>query len=125
MPGAGGSDEASKRVRLRDVKPFCVPGSLDDLHGPGRGGSVTLPVTIYWAPGDGTIPLDSEGRIDMVYQAVIAEGSAEDQCAYLDRDVLIEAWPRLNLPIEAARLWQDSFPELRGNMRADWPRSKR
>lgn len=107
------------RRRFEDYRPYDMPVSLDDLRGPSKG-SVDLPITIYWAPGDGRIPLDSDGHISMIYQAVIAEGSAEDQREYLNKNLLVDVWPKLHLPIKVTQQWQSAFSELQGNPRAEW-----
>lgn len=99
--------------RFEDFRPYELPDSLDNLKGPADG-SITLPVTIYWAPGDGTIPLDTLGHIKTAYQAVISEGTAQDQCTYLNKDILINIWPHLQLPTKATRQWEEAFEELKG-----------
>lgn len=107
-----------KPVRFQDVKPYGIPSSLDDLHGPSSG-RLSLPKSIFWAPGGGEIDLSTEGGIKLAYQAVISEGKPDEQCRLLNKQVLLAVWPRLSIPAKAARLWQTRFPELRGNMRAE------
>ena len=50
------------RVHLRDIKPYAVVDSLDELHGP-AGGVVELSHHVLWAPGGGRVDLD-EGDCD-------------------------------------------------------------
>lgn len=100
------------RVFVRDVKPYEVPKSLDDLRGP-AGGVVELPHTVLWAPGGCRVDLDEEGGVGLAYRAVVAEGTVADQMAILNRDRLMAAWPDLLLPQRARALWESRFPELR------------
>lgn len=104
--------QAERRMFIRDVKPYEVPESLDDLRGP-SGGVVELPHTLLWAPGDGRIDLDEKGGVGLVYRAVVAEGAVADQAAILNRDRLVEVWPELLLPRRARELWETRFPRLR------------
>lgn len=106
-------------IRLRDVKPYSIPRSLNDLNGP-RTGVLHLPKSIYWAPGGGDITLSTEGSTKLAYQSVIAEGTIDQQCRFLNKDLLIELWPHLSIPSRAAHEWQERFPQLRGNIRAEF-----
>jgi hypothetical protein len=103
--------QAPDRVFFRDIKPYETPETLEDLRGP-AGGPVTLPHTVWWAPGGGQIDLDSPAGLRMAYQAVISEGSAADQVELLDRHLLLGMWPRLVLPVRVRSLWESRFPEL-------------
>lgn len=105
------------RTRLSDVKPYSVPRSLDDLRGPSSG-TITLPKALLWAPGGGDVPLSTRGNVKLAYQAIISEGTVEQQCRYLNKALLTSVWPHLSVPAQAARQWQERFPELRGNLRA-------
>ena len=100
------------RVYFRDVKPYEVPESLDDLRGP-DGGTVELRHSVLWAPGSGRVDLDEPGGLGLAYRAVLSEGTVADQIAVLNRDRLIEVWNDLLLPRRARRLWEDRFSELR------------
>ncbi|SPT53653.1 Uncharacterised protein [Actinomyces bovis] len=101
-----------RRVFFRDVRPYAVPESLEDLKGP-VGGVVELPHAVLWAPGDGRVDLDEEGGVGLAYRAVIAEGTVADQVAILNRDLLLAAWPELLLPRRVRALWEARFPSLR------------
>lgn len=100
-----------QRVFFRDIKPYAVPESLEDLRGP-AGGVVELPHSVLWAPGDGRVDLDVEGGIGLAYRAVVAEGTVEDQVRIVNRDRLITVWSELLLPRRARELWEARFPEL-------------
>lgn len=100
-----------RRVFFRDVKPYEIPGSLDDLQGP-SGGVVELPHTVLWAPGGGRVDLDAEGGVGLAYRAVLADGTVADQVAIVNRDRLVAVWSELLLPRRVRELWESRFPEL-------------
>ena len=95
----------SGRITYRDTKPFCVPSSLDELTGPSTG-IVHLAVRFF--------NLDDDGERTTVYQCVIGEGSVEDQCRYLNRDILTDMWPTLRLDLAITAAWENRFTALRG-----------
>ena len=103
----------SGRITYRDTKPFCVPVSLYELTGPSTG-LVHLPGRLSWAPGDGSFNLDDDGERTTVYQCVIGEGSVEDQCRYLNRDILTDMGPTLRLDLAITAAWENRFTALRG-----------
>ena len=101
------------RPRLRDSKPYEAPDSLEELTGPSDG-PVTLPLRIRWVPGGRTYDVGNDAQAQVVYQAVLSEGSAADQCTFLNEQRLVGLWPTLNLDQRVVRLWQGRFAELRG-----------
>lgn len=105
------------RLRFRDLKPYEAPESLLELNGP-RTGLVTLPLRIRWVPGDRTYDVDNDAQAQIVYQAVLAEGTAADQRSFLNAQRLIELWPTLHLDQRVVELWQGRFGGLRG---LEWP----
>ena len=119
QPVPGKRATEGKRANIRSGKPYDAPLSLDDLRGP-KTGSIELPIHIFWAPGSKSVKLDERGGVDLAYRSVIAEGTVEDQKSILNKDILVERWPNLLLPIEAVKLWQERFPELRDNLRENW-----
>ena len=112
-----GGESGDARVFFRDVKPYALPESLDDLKGP-PGGVVDLPHTVLWAPGGGRVDLDEEGGVGLAYRAVVAEGTVADQVAILNQDRLIAVWPMLLLPRRARAMWEARFPDLRSEASA-------
>jgi hypothetical protein len=104
-------NESDARVFFRDVKPYEVVDDLGSLCGP-RTGVVEVPHRLLWAPGGGRLDLDDLGERRVAYQAVLAEGSVEDQAAVLNREVLIAIWSDLMLPARVRSLWEGRFPEL-------------
>ncbi len=100
-------------VRFCDVKPVDAPASLNELHGPATG-LVTLPLRVRWVPGDRSYDAGETGGARVVYQAVLAEGTVEDQRRFLNPDRLIELWPDLNLDQRVIGPREGRFPQLRG-----------
>jgi len=100
-----------QRVRFRDVKPYDIVDSLDELRGP-RGGSVILPVTVYWSgPYDAFDFADKDDRV-LVYSAVLSNGRREEISEFVNRDLLLEEWPYLTIDSRVVDLWTSKFPEI-------------
>jgi hypothetical protein len=98
------------RVRYGDLIEYDTPRSLDDLHGPTTG-------TVRVRPHINTSPhpvydLADEGLRWHLYSAVVREGTPEEQTELLDRRVLVDLWPTLNLPRRCRDAWETRFPEL-------------
>jgi hypothetical protein len=89
---------------------YEIPASLSDLAGPGSG-VIDLPRTLYWGPEE-TVDLGDSVDVQRMYQAVVRTGTAAEQTEWLNRDILIAAWPNLVLPTRCIDLWESSFPEL-------------
>ncbi len=106
------SSPTEGRVYFRDVKPYAVVDSLDQLHGP-AGGVVELSHSVLWAPGGGRVDLDRPGGVGLAYRAVLAEGAVEDLVHVLNPDRLIAVWRDLMLPRRVREMWESRFPELR------------
>lgn len=107
----------AERMYFRDVKPYAIPDSLDQLTGPADG-VITLAHSVLWAPGDGRIDLDEPGGVGLAYRAVLAEGTADEQVKVLNRARLVAVWPELMLPRRLREVWEDRFPELRSAVQA-------
>lgn len=98
------------RVLYQDIKPYDLPASLGALHGPSNG-VLTLPLDVYWGP-DPEANLDTLLGVTKAYQAILREGSSDMQEALLNRDVLLQTWNELLLPVRVRSLWESRFPEL-------------
>lgn len=46
------------------------------------------------------------------YQATLREGRVVDQVGILNKDLLVQIWPALMLPVRVRELWENRFPEL-------------
>ena len=110
--GTSATASADPRVFLRDVKPYAVPASLNDLAGPATG-ELVLPHSVMWAPGDGRVDLDVPGGASLAYRALLSEGSLEDILRLVNADRLRAAWGDLLLPRRVRSLWEAAFLELR------------
>jgi hypothetical protein len=80
---------------------------LEDLRGP-VDGSVRLPLRTYssGAGPDRVFDLDNEAERIELYQIVLADGTVEDICGYLDHTELARLWTRLWLPAHVRRAWE-------------------
>lgn len=102
---------SEQRVRFRDIKPYEVVDSLDDLQGP-RAGTVTLPVTVHWSgPFDTFDVADRDDRL-LIYSAVLSNGQRGEIATLVNRDLLLEAWPYLTIDPRVVDLWAGRFPEV-------------
>lgn len=104
---------AEERRLYADNRPYTVPDTLDELTGP-TGGRVTLPQRLDWSE-QGTYDLDDPAELGLMYEVVIRESlDVADLRRFLNGPTLRRVWPRLYLPRQVHRLWEDRFPELRG-----------
>lgn len=98
-------------ISYADRKPYVIADTLTALHGP-KEGPVTLPHHLDWS-GDAEYDLDRPARLASMYKAVLSEASTvEDLRTWLDRELLLQLWPTLWLPVRLRQLWEDRFPEL-------------
>jgi len=89
---------------------YVAPDSLDDLAGP-ESGVIELPRTIYWGP-EKVVDLEDPVDVQRMYQALVRIGTVAEQVRWLNRPLLITAWPTLVLPARTSQLWESRFPEL-------------
>jgi hypothetical protein len=94
-------------------RPIVVPADLDALHGPLEG-VVRLPSHIDTS-ARAWYDLADVRRREMLYAVVILEAwREEDFAAWLNRDALIEWWPRLHLPRPVRARWEERHRALAG-----------
>ena len=96
--------------RIADVLPCHTPDALHDLHGP-KTGYVQVPSHVWTGPGMRFDVTDRRSRWAL-YSAVVRDGTPAEQASYLDRGLLVELWPDLNLPRRCRETWAARFPEL-------------
>jgi hypothetical protein len=109
------------RYESRPGRHAVVADSLADLRGP-TGGTVELPIWLFWSSPDHTFDLGDPDMRRWLYQIVLREaGRPEDLTAYLDGDTLIALWPGLYLPKGVRQAWEDKHAVLRAAAAA--PRS--
>ncbi|MBN9645119.1 hypothetical protein ACFSSC_09030 [Corynebacterium mendelii] len=100
------------RMLYRDHKPYFAPDSLDDLTGPAQGIFI-LPHSVRWQNEKVRtfdVTVDVERRC--AYRDLISEGTDEQQCEFINKELLIQDFPHIFLAERAYKLWKDSFPEL-------------
>ena len=88
--------------------------SLDELRGPSSG-TVTRPPSVATSVSS-VYNVDNRFDRAALYQLVISEASHDDIATYLNRDVLISDWSRLNLAADVRAAWEARFPELLGSV---------
>lgn len=95
-----------------------LPGTLDELAGPGHG-TVQLPLHVAWS-GQTAFNLDLPKACMHMYRIMLAEGQRADVAAYLNRDLLIGQWPVLRNLVSRTvqKVWESAFPELAGGQPA-------
>lgn len=76
-------------IRFRDVKPYDIVDSLDDLQGL-ISGEVTLPVDVYWSGLRDTFDIANPRQRRVVYQAALANGRCEHLVEFVNRELLLE-----------------------------------
>lgn len=92
-------------------RPIVVPGDLDRLVGP-LDGVVRLPSRIDTSARV-SYNLGDESDREMLYRIVILEAwRDEDFAALLNRDALVELWPKLHLPRPVRAKWEAAHPVL-------------
>jgi hypothetical protein len=101
--------------------PYVVPDSLDDLTGP-TSGVVSLPPELRPPPVN-RYDLADRDEVISLYAHVITEArNTADLAQFLNRDLLLRAWPYLILPIYCYPKWHARFPQLAAIGRPDPPR---
>jgi DNA invertase Pin-like site-specific DNA recombinase len=101
------------QYQSRPGRRVIVVTDLAGLRGP-AGGTVTLPLRLYWSPPGRVFDLDDAFMLRSLYQTVLGEAARpEDLTSYLDRDTLIRIWPELHLPKGVRRAWEEHHPVLR------------
>lgn len=92
-------------------RPIVVTDDLDALRGPLEG-VVQLPSHIDTS-ARAWYDLADEWDREMVYRIVILEAwEEEDFAAWLNRDALVELWPKLRLPRPVRARWEARHPPL-------------
>ena len=97
---------------LEHTKPFFVPDSISELHGPDSG-QVVLPIFIDWTLAS-TFDMSNAVRVRSLYAKVLIESPDEETVAtYVNGAVLLREWPKLRLPSYVRHAWEQRHPELR------------
>lgn len=107
-----------QRVRFRDLKPYSTVDSLDELAGPGDG-TVALPRSIFWSKPSNTFDIGSPRERAQAYSALLTNGRPPQLREFVNRQLLIEDWPKLRLDQRIVDLWTVRHPELAG-VKREW-----
>jgi hypothetical protein len=94
-------------------QPVSVPDDLRALRG-GIGGHIHLPISVY-SSGAGparVFHLDDEAERVELYQILLTNGRAADQCQFLNLEELIRLWPRLWLSPQVRQACSARLGEL-------------
>ncbi|MDQ1019928.1 hypothetical protein [Streptomyces afghaniensis] len=90
---------------------FDVVANLDALVGP-RSGSVKVPRHLV----DGDVParMDVADAVQCaaLYRRLLVRGTAAEQAALINRDVLLRLWPQRLAPQAVVQVWERRFLEL-------------
>lgn len=101
------------QYQARPGRRVIVVTDLADLRGP-AGGTITLPLRLYWSPPGRVFHLDDPFMLRSMYQIVLGEAARpEDLTSHLDRGTLIRLWPDLHLPKGVRQAWEQHHPVLR------------
>ena len=102
---------AEQRVRYAASRPYVTPETLDELTGPATG-VVELPVTLEWSERR-TYDLSVVSDRRLMYERVVREAMTVDALrGYLNRALLVAAWPSMYLPRRVRSSWESRFPVL-------------
>lgn len=72
-----------------------------------------LPHSIFWAPGDRKMNLETPHGFFRTYVAALAEGTLDDIRALVNADRLVQMWGELLLPRRVETMWEERFPQLK------------
>lgn len=102
-----------REYEARPGRRAVVAASLADLTGP-VGGTVVLPLRLFWSPSGRPWNLDDSGAAQEMYEIVLGEAVSQDELAtWLNGARLAEMWPRLFVPKGIRRAWEERHPSLR------------
>ena len=74
---------------------------------------VELPFHLYWSDDNNAFDLSKRARLRSMYQVVLAEGSAQDVCSYINFALLIDVWSELWLSPAVHEAWDNWIEEHR------------
>ena len=71
-----------------------------------------LPISLDWGPNP-VYDLSKDAEIRTFYERVLNESLSVAQLeTFLNKEILVDLWPRLWPDREVRKLWEDRFPEL-------------
>ncbi|WP_051900495.1 hypothetical protein [Streptomyces aureus] len=92
---------------------FEVVADFDALAGPGSG---VVGVPRHLVDGDvpALVDVADAALCAVLYRRLLVRGTATEQAALINRDVLLRLWPQRLAPQAVAQVWEQRFPELTG-----------
>jgi hypothetical protein len=101
----------------RPARRAVVTAELSRLQGPAEG-TLEVPRRLFWSGDEncGSVDLQDSAAVAGVYEAIIDAARTEDDlAAFLNRDLLVRAWPVLGMNLAKRRAWESRNPELTGS----------
>ncbi|MEV8517041.1 hypothetical protein [Dactylosporangium sp. NPDC051484] len=97
---------------VRPHRAALVARTLDELRGPVRG-VVELPQRLMWNP-QRRFDLGNHDLLLWMYENVLREAIRHDELRrFLNKRLLVQVWPELNLPHGVRRAWEARHAALR------------
>jgi hypothetical protein len=90
---------------------FDVVADLDALAGPSSG-FVDVPRHLTDGEVPARVDVEDTAQCAALYRRLLVGGTASEQAALINRDVLRRLWPRRLTPQTVAQVWERRFPEL-------------
>ncbi|MFG2785811.1 hypothetical protein ACGFY7_49345 [Streptomyces prunicolor] len=92
---------------------FEVVADLDVLTGPGSG-AVDVPRHLGDCEMPAFVNVADAAQCAVLYRSLLVRGTAAEQAALINRDVLRRLWPQRLAPEAVVQVWERRFPELTG-----------
>ncbi|MEH0502317.1 hypothetical protein [Streptomyces scabiei] len=90
---------------------FEVVADLGALAGP-ESGDVDIPRHLVDGDVPALVDVADAALCAELYRRLLVRGTATEQAALINRDVLLRLWPRRLAPQSVAQVWERRFPEL-------------
>ncbi|CAM5364455.1 hypothetical protein [Streptomyces viridochromogenes] len=90
---------------------FEVVADLGALAGP-ESGVVDIPRHLVDGDVPALVDVADAALCAELYRRLLVRGTATEQAALINRDVLLRLWPRRLAPQSVAQVWERRFPEL-------------
>lgn len=98
----------------RPARRRVVTADLSSLGGPAEG-TLEVPRRLFWSGDEncGSVDLADSAAVAGVYESIIDVARTEDDlAAYLNRELLVRAWPVLGMSLAKRQAWEARNPEL-------------
>ncbi len=93
-------------------RPFVVPDSLDELHGPASG-PLTIPLTVFWASRTPVvIDAGDDHALAAFYREILGTATYDELTSLVNKDALIRLWDAMPGDRVLRAAWEARFPQL-------------